>query len=162
MHWGIFHYTPGNVKLALMSQYACCHMSFLIVTIVGNMNEFLRFTSRPILTPKMKFIGPMVLTGESPTKFFPPMWARQKILFLFCFPPTRTKKTVSELVDQTIYWVWPNQSILELRSFLMPLKTNCRPIKNLTLYVKCIWSYLLQCWITSIIPLFQTLECIAL
>ena len=29
-----------NYRLALLSQYACCHMGFLIVQIVGNINEF--------------------------------------------------------------------------------------------------------------------------
>ncbi len=36
-----FTKTEENSVLALLSQYACCHMGFLIVRIVGNINEFL-------------------------------------------------------------------------------------------------------------------------
>ena len=50
-----------NTGLALLSQYACCHMGFLIVRIVvvENINEF--------QTARIKVLGPTVAAGEAGT-----------------------------------------------------------------------------------------------
>ncbi len=42
--------------------------------------------------------------------FFPPKQARWDILFFIFFPPTRAKRPLSELVNQTIYWVSPKMT----------------------------------------------------
>ncbi len=52
-----------NAVLALLSQYACCHMGFLIVRIVGNINR----PSGPMSMPKIKGLGPTVVEGEAGT-----------------------------------------------------------------------------------------------
>ncbi len=38
------------------------------------------------------------------------MWAREDILFSIFSPPTRAKKSLSDLVDRTIYWVSPKDN----------------------------------------------------
>ena len=72
-----------NIVLALLSQYACCHMGLLIVKIVGNINEFLTACisltvnaspmeisnrrSRSMSMPKIKVLGQTVAAGDTGT-----------------------------------------------------------------------------------------------
>ena len=70
----VFFFFFGNTKLALWSQYACGHISFLTVRLVENMNEFL--AARISLTlddslMDMYHIGNLPTVGNHPTG--PPM-----------------------------------------------------------------------------------------
>ncbi len=85
-----------------------CSISFIFSSDMQEKQWYFYFKSRKIMWNLSIFMIKKI-TFRLFLIFFLPISGREDILFFIFFPPTRAKRPLSDLVDQTMYWVSPNQ-----------------------------------------------------